>query len=127
MPARAASGTFTLGPDGRGNVIQDVTTATEAKEVPLVVALQEAYPNPFRTATTLPYEIQHAGPVTLTVYDVMGRRIRILVDAGQHPPGLHRAVWDGRDDGGSPVASGTYFYQLRVGESVTSKQAIRIK
>lgn len=104
----------------------DTGTAVEAEIEAALARLGQNYPNPFREATTINYEVEHAAPVTLAVYDLLGRRVRTLVDERQGP-GAHRAVWDGRDASGRPVASGTYFYRLRVGEAVTSKQALRIR
>ncbi len=105
----------------------DTGTATEDDIARALLHLAQSYPNPFRQSTTIDYTVEQAAPVTLDVYDLLGRRIRTLVEAAQQGPGPHRAVWDGRDDGGTPVSSGTYFYRLRVGDAVTSKQAIRVK
>ena len=102
-------------------------TATEDDIARALLHLAQSYPNPFRQSTTIDYTVEQAAPVTLDIYDLLGRRVRRLVEAASHPPGPHRAVWDGRDDSGTPVSSGTYFYRLRVGDAVTSKQAIRVK
>ena len=102
-------------------------TATEDDLARALLHLAQSYPNPFRQSTTIDYTVEQAAPVTLDIYDLLGRRVRRLVEAASHPPGPHRAVWDGRDDSGTPVSSGTYFYRLRVGDAVTSKQAIRVK
>ncbi len=101
-------------------------TATEEEIEAALHRLFQNYPNPFHTSTTIAYEVEKAGPVTVMVYDVLGRRVRTLVDETQ-PVGTYQAVWDGRDGGGQPVAAGTYFYRLRVGQATTSKQAIHIK
>ena len=102
-------------------------TATEDDIARALLHLAQSYPNPFRQSTTIDYTVEQAAPVTLDIYDLLGRRVRRLVEAAQQGPGPHRAVWDGRDDSGTPVSSGTYFYRLRVGDAVTSKQAIRVK
>ncbi len=104
----------------------EVGTATEDEIAGALLRLSQNYPNPFREATTIAYAVERAGPVTVAVYDLLGRRVRTLVDREQ-PPGAYQVAWDGRDAGGQPVASGTYFYRLRVGEAVSSKQAIRVK
>ena len=106
---------------------EGVGTATEEEYARALFHLAQSYPNPFRQSTTIDYTVEQAGPVTLEIYDLLGRRIRTLVEAAQHPPGPHRAVWDGHDASGTPVSSGAYFYRLRVGDAVTSKQAIRLK
>ena len=103
-----------------------VATATEPEIELAPHRLLQNYPNPFRESTTIAYEVERPGPVSLAVYDLLGRRVRTLVEADQ-PVGAYQIRWDGRDAGGQPVASGLYFYRLRVGEAVSSKQAIRIQ
>lgn len=102
-----------------------IDTATETLQAALAPLL-ENYPNPFREATTIAYEVDRAGPVTLTVYDLLGRTVVTLVDA-PHTAGRHEAAWDGRDGSGQHVGAGAYFYQLRVGDTVSSKQAVRVR
>ena len=101
------------------------STAVQDEIVAAMERLFQNYPNPFRDHTTIAYEVERPGPVTVTVYDLMGRRVRTLVDAMQ-PAGAYQVRWDGRDAAGQPVASGTYFYRLRVGNAVSSKQTLRI-
>ncbi|MFQ5569890.1 MAG: T9SS type A sorting domain-containing protein [Rhodothermales bacterium] len=104
-----------------------VATANESTdEVPERARLEQNYPNPFRTFTTITYTVEQNGPVTVTIYDMLGRRVRALVDM-ELPPGMYRIAWDGTDDAGRPVASGAYFYRLRIDDFVSSKQAIRVK
>jgi hypothetical protein len=63
-------------------------------------------------------------PVRLSLIGVDGRRVRMLLDSA-FPPGTHEAVWDGRDDGGHPVAGGVYFARLEwQGRSETRKVAV---
>jgi hypothetical protein len=64
-------------------------------------------PNPSNPQAVLHYELPQAGRVSLRVYDVRGRRVRLLLD-GYRPAGAGTATWDGRDDGGQLAASGTY-------------------
>ena len=105
---------------------ETTSTATEDDIEAALSHLLQNYPNPFRTSTTITYEVEQPGSVTVTVYDALGRKVKTLVDARQ-PVGSHAVVWDGRDAGGQPVAAGTYFYRLLVGEAARSKQAIRVK
>jgi hypothetical protein len=72
------------------------------------------YPNPFNPATTLRYELPEAGQVTLVIYDVSGALVRRLV-SGWQGVGGYSAAWDGRDEGGQPVASGLYLGCLEMG------------
>jgi photosystem II stability/assembly factor-like uncharacterized protein len=70
-------------------------------------------PNPFRPSTRIRYSLPNSidSRVVLSVHDTGGRLVRTLVD-GPQPGGTHAATWDGRDESGSPAASGVYFYRL---------------
>jgi hypothetical protein len=82
--------------------------------------LGQNVPNPFNPATVIPYEVGTPGRVRLDVFDVSGRFVRTLVDRLE-PRGKHSARWDGRDARGKPVASGRYFYRLRIGSVVRTR------
>lgn len=103
----------------------EIDTAIEEEIAGTLHHLFQNYPNPFRETTTIAYEVEQPGVVTLDVFDVRGRRVRTLVE-GHKPVGTHHLVWDGTDAAGVPVASGLYLYRLRVGDRMTSKQALRI-
>lgn len=82
-----------------------------------------SYPNPFNPVVTIEYSLPEAGRAALEVYDLLGRRIRTLVDA-HGAAGTHLVAWDGRDQSGQQVASGVYFSRLRAGGSVVSGKLI---
>jgi len=88
--------------------------------------LGQNYPNPFNPSTRIDYSLGETAPVRLEIYDVQGRLLRTLVDQPQQP-GDYSLVWDGRDDRGQALASGNYFYQLRVGESRQARRALLLK
>ena len=69
-------------------------------------------PNPFNASTDIRYALPRGSRIELTVYDLLGQRIRTLVE-GMQPAGWHTARWDGRDEVGQSVASGLYLYTLR--------------
>ncbi len=75
------------------------------------VALGAPAPNPFRVVSRLRFDLADRGRTTLAVYRTDGRRVRTLIDAVL-PVGVHEITWDGRDDAGHAVASGTYFCRL---------------
>ena len=93
-------------------------------------ALHANYPNPFNPETWIPYQLQHAADVTVTIYDLRGTIVRQLL-LGHQPAGVYHsrsraAHWDGRNNLGEPVASGLYFYTLTAGDfSATRKMLIR--
>ncbi|WP_456430194.1 S8 family serine peptidase [Rhodocaloribacter sp.] len=79
------------------------------------------YPNPFRAATTLVFELPEAAHVRLTIYDVLGRRVATLVD-GMRKAGAHTVRWEpGR------TAAGVYFCRLEAGASTATRALTRMK
>ena len=86
---------------------EDIMEKPKAKRTRLLTAS----PNPFNPATTIRFDLAAPGHVTLAVYDVGGRLVRILVDRPM-AAGPHEAIWDGRSAAGSVSASGVYFYRL---------------
>jgi hypothetical protein len=89
--------------------------------------LSHNFPNPFNPATAIGYRIPSpGGRVTLTVYDLSGRRVRTLVDAHKSG-GEHVAVWRGLDERGRQVSSGVYFYRLEVGGERLERKMVMLK
>ena len=84
------------------------------QELPTHYALEASYPNPFRTTTTIKYQLPEEAHVTLVVYDIQGRVVARLVDAVQKA-GYHTVTWDGRTESGAPAAAGLYLYRLQAG------------
>ena len=88
--------------------------------------LGDSYPNPFNPAVVLPLDLAtDAGSVSLTVYDVLGRRVR-QVWQGPLGAGSHRLVWDGRDETGKDVAAGVYIYRVEIDGQVEAKKATKL-
>jgi hypothetical protein len=97
--------------------------------LPAGVELGSNYPNPFNPTTAIPFTIpagQAATVVQLTIYDVAGQEVRILL-RGEVTGGRHQAIWDGRDDRGEQVGSGVYLYRLESGSHVQTRQMLLIK
>ncbi len=84
------------------------------------------YPNPFNPTTTIAYHLPRGSRVELTIFNLLGQKIRTLVNAWQ-PAGQHQAVWDGRDDAGQPVASGVYLYRLRSDSETQTRKMLLLK
>lgn len=99
---------------------------------PIAFELGQNYPNPFNPSTTIEFTLpspRDGGmtlPTNLRIYNVLGKVVRTLVDELM-APGVHHEVWDGRDDHGNKVASGIYFYRLRVGDLVQTKKMVLMK
>lgn len=85
------------------------------------------HPNPFNPSTRIDYALPQPGRVRLCLYDASGRLLRVLLD-GKQEAGPQEVVWDGRDDGGSRLPSGTYFYEVRLdSKTVTAGKAVVLK
>ena len=92
--------------------------------------LHQNYPNPFNPETWIPFQLARKSTVTLQIYDAGGRRVRTL-SLGEKPAGIYftraRAIyWNGRNDAGEQLASGTYFYTLKAGE-FTATEKMRLQ
>ena len=94
--------------------------------IPQTYAISQNYPNPFNPTTSIDYQIPKAGQITLDIYDILGQRVRRLMD-GWHESGYYSAEWDGRDDAGLPVASGIYIYRFRAGEYQAARKMILLR
>lgn len=81
------------------------------------------YPNPFRDSTTLQYRLAVSAEVTLKIFDVEGRLVKVLHEKAERAPNHYNLVWDGRDGSGNAVASGSYLVQLEAGEWIAIKRA----
>ena len=90
--------------------------------LPSVVHLEGAYPNPFNPRTTISFTLVDTGPVSLRVFDLAGRLVRVLED-GVLDDGRHLVTWDGRNDAGRSVASSAYIVRLQAG-GIQDKQKI---
>lgn len=90
------------------------------------VALHANYPNPFNPSTTFSFSLLYADRVELAVYDAQGKRVRTLID-GVVPGGDTQVTWNGRDEEGRSLPSGTYFYRLRAAGLVYGRPATLVK
>ena len=105
---------------------QPTAVMTAAIAVPAQYRLGDSYPNPFNPAVVVPLDLAtDAAGVSLTVYDVLGRRVRQLWQ-GALPAGTHRFVWDGRDEVARDVAAGVYLYRVEVDGRVEAKKMMKL-
>jgi len=98
----------------------DLTTVTGVKETPTAhpveFSLEQNYPNPFNPSTLIKYSVP-AGNVKLEIYNVLGQKIKTLVDKSV-VAGSYNAIWDGTDYAQNQVSSGLYFYKLQTDAGV---------
>lgn len=84
------------------------------------------YPNPFNPSTTISYSVPADGNVTLTIYNARGQLVNTLVSEPK-AKGNYQVVWNGKDSGGNPVASGLYITRLVSGGKSIGKKMLLMK
>ncbi len=100
---------------------QNLVSVDDAGQIAYSFDLKQNYPNPFNPATTITYSIAEATNVKLTVYDITGRRVAVLVDEAQQA-GQHTTVFDA-----GKLSSGFYFYRIQAGDYTATKRMMFIK
>ncbi|MFH1008538.1 MAG: FlgD immunoglobulin-like domain containing protein [Candidatus Latescibacterota bacterium] len=98
----------------------------EVQALPAEFGLSVNVPNPFNPQTTITYQLPKASEVTLIVRNTLGQAIRTLVDDRKEAD-WYRVVWDGTDDAGKDMASGTYLYELRAGDFLKVRTMVLIR
>ncbi len=93
---------------------------------PAEFSLAQNYPNPFNPTTTIRYTLPFASDVNLGIFNLLGQRVRLAVLSKQET-GAHTFVWDGRNDAGNAMPSGAYFYRLRAGDVVMTRQMLLLR
>ncbi len=91
----------------------------------LRLAMRPGEPNPFRTSTSISFEMPGAGPARLTVHDLRGRHVATLIE-GSLTAGSHTVQWNGRDAAGRATAAGSYFVRLENSGAVRTQRLIRL-
>ncbi|MFQ5750763.1 MAG: S8 family serine peptidase, partial [bacterium] len=89
--------------------------------------LAQNYPNPFNPTTQIDYELPVNSHVTLTIYNLLGQKVRGLLKHIAKPAGQHSVTWDGRDDANKPVSAGLYFYVLKANNFTDVKKMLLVK
>ncbi|HWP81442.1 MAG TPA: T9SS type A sorting domain-containing protein [Bacteroidota bacterium] len=87
------------------------TAIPEEVVLPLSFSLSQNYPNPFNPSTTIAYEIPRSSFVTIQVFNVLGQLVATIVEE-QKGPGKYNLVWHAKDQYGSQLSSGVYFYRI---------------
>lgn len=94
--------------------------------IPTSFALYQNYPNPFNPETRITFDLPAESVVQLSVYDLLGRQVRTLVN-DQRPAGTYTVSWDARDEAGARVSSGIYVYRLQAGEHTMTMKMVLLK
>ncbi|MBT8460939.1 MAG: T9SS type A sorting domain-containing protein, partial [Gemmatimonadetes bacterium] len=106
-----------------GNLAEPLLlSVVSPEEIPVDYALHQNYPNPFNPQTQIQFGLPEASSVTLTVYDVAGRRVAMLLKEDPMEAGWHTMLFDGQN-----LASGVYFYRLEAGSFRKVQKMILLK
>jgi len=93
---------------------------------PKTINLANSYPNPFNPITTLRYDLPKNSLVNITIYDLLGRQVKTLVNQTQNA-GFKSIIWNATNDYGKPVSAGVYLYQIQAGEFVQTRKMVLLK
>ncbi len=115
-------------PDSCDTSIAKIVIEPEDKNsiLPNEFELGPARPNPFNCTVTFDYKVPVECEIEIAIYDILGNKIRILFD-GTRGSGIHSEVWDGKDDKGRTVASGTYLYRLKADDYEETRKMTFLK
>ena len=112
--------TLVMLPTGDDVSLADVTVMPEK------FTIHQNYPNPFNPVTTLRYDLPENGNVNITIYDMLGRQVKTLINQNQDA-GYKSVVWNATNNYGEPVSAGIYLYQIQAGEYMQTKKMVLLK
>lgn len=98
----------------------------EEERLPVVSLLRQNYPNPFRSQTTIVYELPRTGTVTLTIHNILGQKVTTLID-DRTEAGVRTVGWDGKDSKGRVVPTGIYFARMEFENRADTKRLILMR
>ena len=101
--------------------VDEKNTALPAKFV-----LHQNYPNPFNPVTQIRYDLPEDSYVSITIYDIMGRTVRTMVNSLQNA-GYKSVRWNATNDLGEPVSAGMYIFTIQAGEFRQTKKMVLLK
>ncbi len=99
---------------------------SETDVFPRKFQLGQNYPNPFNPVTTLHYDLSEYSVVKITIYDMLGREVKTLINQNQDA-GYRSVIWNATNNYGKPVSAGIYLYQIQAGEYISTKKMVLLK
>ena len=112
--------------EGLGLFSTTVLSNNPESTLPHKYGLHSNFPNPFNPVTLITYDLAGDGQVDLSVYNIVGRKVKTLVNEFQNA-GRKATAWYGVDDSGNPLSAGMYFYRLTAGGKVFTKKMVLMK
>jgi len=107
-------------------VFENTSLSIYGEIIPEVFALHQNYPNPFNPITSLRYDLPEDGLVNITIYDMMGRIVKTLIN-GSQTAGYKSIRWNATNDRNEPVSAGLYLYTIQIGEFRQTKKMVLLK
>ena len=117
---------FTIVSEQGEFVLENTSLSIDGEIVPEVFALHQNYPNPFNPTTQIRYDLPEESYVSIAIYDLMGRRVKSLVNTNQ-AAGYRSIHWNATNDLGQPVSAGMYIYTIQAGEFRQTKKMVLLK
>ncbi|HTX99999.1 MAG TPA: FlgD immunoglobulin-like domain containing protein, partial [Bacteroidota bacterium] len=112
--------------DLSAQVVQTATGVAGQQGLPKIYELAQNYPNPFNPTTNIQFAVPRESRVVLTIYNILGQKIRSLVDDSRGA-GRYEVTWDGKDDHGANVGTGLYLYRLQAGDHAIVRKMLLLK
>jgi len=112
--------------DAASAILTNLLSTGDGKLLPNNFALHQNYPNPFNPITQIRYDLPEDALVSITIYDIMGRSIKSLVNSNQ-TAGYRSIRWDGKNNLGEGVSAGMYIYSIQAGKFRQTKKMVLLK
>ena len=106
--------------------LKNTSLTIENGILPKEFVLHQNYSNPFNPTTSLRYDLPNDGLVNITIYDMMGRVVKTLVN-GSQTAGYKSVQWNATNDRDEPVSAGLYLYTIQAGEFRQTKKMVLLK
>ena len=117
---------FTIVSEEGAFVLENTSLSIGAGAVPEAFALHQNYPNPFNPVTSLRYDLPEDGLVNITVYDMIGRIVKTLVNSPQ-TAGYKSIIWDATNNRNEPISAGLYLYTIHAGKFRDTRKMLLLK
>ena len=112
--------------EGSNIITTSIVSVDDILALPTAYGLSQNYPNPFNPTTSIEFALPQASVVSLEVYNLLGQKVRTLI-SGYVAAGYINTTWDGLDQNGKDLGSGTYIYRLQTGDMSFTKKMILMK
>jgi len=109
-----------------GKITQHTSLSIKLNTLPELTEMQNAFPNPFNPETRIGYKLAKSGRVNIVVYDMLGRKVRTLVDSRQ-TAGSYNIFWNGKDEKGTRAATGSYLVVLKTADGTKTQKVSIVK